>query len=670
MELLRPATFEGQQRTHREQEHTMQKISRYEIISAIGSGGMGVVYRARDTELGRTVAIKTLRLGELTTPQETRTLRERLLREAQAAGNLNHPNVVAIHDFGQEGDTAFIVMELVEGQTFQDLLSRASPPSRDLSLRILAEAASALDYAHSCGAIHRDVKPANIMIRSDGTVKIADFGIAKLTWAKTMTESGMVVGSPHYMAPEQLRGEPVSPKTDQFGLAGVAYALLTGRKPFDADTVASLFHKILHENPVPVHVLTPGINPEVDRVLQKAMAKNPAGRYANCTEFVNALKGAWLGAAAPATEAKHRRRNLLVAGVATVILALLVFGGISLYKRHQKRLEEAFWDSAKSRGEAAQFEAYLQKYPDGRFTTQARAAIKELNSRARVEPTKPESGSGGPISVIPTPAPTAPLEQPKKKSKPAPSGVCNPDALIATSAAASGAIKVNPIDEQPYVWIAPGTFQMGCSAGDDECENAEKPSHTVTITKGFWIGQTEVTVGAYRKFASATGRELTRVQRSLQETDYPMALTSWDDAAAYCRWAGGRLPTEAEWEYAGRGGTAGPRYGEPDLIAWYDSNGRYKTQRVRQLAPNPYGLYDMLGNAWERVADWYDEKYYAKADPCDPKGPPKGRTGVVRGGSCSSRADLLRISYRGMKDKEGEDISTDVGFRCVREAMP
>ena len=252
----------------------MQRLGRYEIVSEVGRGGMGVVYRALDSALGRTVAIKTIRLSEYATPQEVRTLRERLLRKARTAGTLAHPNIVAVYDLGQEGDTTYVVMEFIHGRTLEEVLAESSPPAtEEWLLQVLEDAARALDYAHAHWVFHRDVKPSNIMIQDDGRVKIADFGIAKVAWAKTMTETGMVMGSPYYMAPEQLKGEPVTGRTDQFALAGVAYTVLTGKKPFDADTVASLFNKILHQDPPPVQALNPTLSTDVEQVLRKVVSR-------------------------------------------------------------------------------------------------------------------------------------------------------------------------------------------------------------------------------------------------------------------------------------------------------------------------------------------------------------------------------------------------------------
>ncbi|MCX6637841.1 MAG: serine/threonine-protein kinase, partial [Acidobacteria bacterium] len=273
----------------------MSRVGRYEITDELGRGGMGVVYRAVDTTIGRTVAVKVVRLSESGTPVEGHNLRERLVREARAAGTLSHPNIVAVYDFGQEGDTAYIVMEFIHGRTLEAILAESVPhPPEEWSLAILGDVARGLDYAHAHGVFHRDVKPANIMVQEDGGVKIADFGIAKVAWttAMTLTTTGVVVGSPHYMAPEQLQGAPITGRTDQFALAGLAYTLLTGRKPFEAETLASLLSKILHQYPTPAQTLNPLLRAEVQDVLRKAMDKDPAQRFASCAEFVEGLKAA------------------------------------------------------------------------------------------------------------------------------------------------------------------------------------------------------------------------------------------------------------------------------------------------------------------------------------------------------------------------------------------
>ena len=219
----------------------------------------------------------------------------------------------------------------------------------------------------------------------------------------------------------------------------------------------------------------------------------------------------------------------------------------------------------------------------------------------------------------------------------------------------AGATKVNPKDGQTYVYIPPGTFQMGCSPGDEECSNNEKPVRQVTLTKGFWLGQTPVTVEAYRQFAKTTGKNGRN----------PVVEVTWPEAKAYCEWAGGRLPTEAEWEYAARGGTPGARYGELDEIAWYEGNSAGSLQEVGGKAPNAYGLYDMLGNVLEWVEDWYGP--YPKGPATDPKGPSSGEDRVLRGGSWALDSSVTRVSIRGISEPSLR--YENLGFRCALDHL-
>lgn len=232
----------------------------------------------------------------------------------------------------------------------------------------------------------------------------------------------------------------------------------------------------------------------------------------------------------------------------------------------------------------------------------------------------------------------------------------------------AGAVKENPKDGLKYVWIPPGSFMMGCSPGDGECGGDEKPAHRVTITKGFWLGQTEVTVGAYKRFANGTGRGMPPApdfNPSWSNEQMPIVFVSWEDADAYCRWAGGRLPSEAEWEYAARGGRTEARYGNLDEIAWYSQNSGGQTHQVAQKRPNGFGLSDVLGNVWEWVNDWYGDNYYTGSPERDPQGPGSGNSRVLRGGSWVDFPGYARVSDR---DWFGPDDRVEFnGFRCWRE---
>jgi formylglycine-generating enzyme required for sulfatase activity len=254
--------------------------------------------------------------------------------------------------------------------------------------------------------------------------------------------------------------------------------------------------------------------------------------------------------------------------------------------------------------------------------------------------------------------------------------------------------KVNPADGQLYVWIPPGTFMMGCSAGDSECKDDEKPAHKVTITMGFWMGQTPVTVGAWKKLGKGLPPEPKSLDHELnpgwRDERQPIVNVTWGEAEEFCEAAGMRLPTEAEWEYAARAGSTGARYGNLGDIAWYaDNSGRqridstaigktdhknYKqrlvdngngAKPVGKKQPNAFGLYDMLGNVWQRTADWYDATYYQASERQNPLGPPGGTYRTRRGGSWYNNPRLERASTRS-KQEPGNRVY-DSGLRCVGE---
>ncbi len=252
---------------------------------------MGVVYRAQDPAIGRTIAIKTIRLSELTDPTERERLRDRLFREAQSAGILSHPNIVTIYDILEEGGLAYIFMEFVNGPPLEALLSAERPPSGSALLSILRQTAGALDYAHSKGIVHRDIKPGNIMIHDATTAKITDFGVAKIL-SQQMTQAGMMMGTPSYMSPEQVEGAGVTGAADQFSLAVIAYEVLTGEKPFVAEQLATLLYRICREEPAPAQRLNPTLAGGVDAALRRALSKNPHNRYPSCGAFVDELQQA------------------------------------------------------------------------------------------------------------------------------------------------------------------------------------------------------------------------------------------------------------------------------------------------------------------------------------------------------------------------------------------
>ena len=258
---------------------------RYSILDTIGEGGMATVYRARDGFLQRTVAIKVLR------PQyaSDAEFRERFRREAQSAAALSHPNIVNVYDVGSEDGSNYIVMECVDGRTLNDIIVSEGRLSVDRTADYSAQILDALDHAHANGVIHRDKKPHNILITRDGRVKVTDFGIARAVSASALTETGRVIGTVNYTSPEQARGAPATAESDIYSLGVVMYEMLTGKLPFAGDTPVAVALKHVQEEPAPISLLSPGVPPEFERVVMRALAKKPEDRWRTARSFKNAI---------------------------------------------------------------------------------------------------------------------------------------------------------------------------------------------------------------------------------------------------------------------------------------------------------------------------------------------------------------------------------------------
>jgi hypothetical protein len=270
----------------------VQRIGKYEVIREIGRGSMGRVFLARHPIMDKTVAIKVVHAPDLSGVADIEHLRRRLFDEARRAGALSHPNIISIYDVDVIGELAFIVMEYIEGQTLEDGLVPGAPMKLADTVSIVGQIADALDVAHARGIIHRDIKPANIMLGAGNSVKVADFGIAKNLAETGLTKTGLVLGTPYYMAPEQILGRGVDGRTDQFALAVMAYRMFTGVRPFDGDTVTAIMYQIVNGEPKPMLACNSALTPAIADVVAKALSKDPAARYISCAEFARSLASA------------------------------------------------------------------------------------------------------------------------------------------------------------------------------------------------------------------------------------------------------------------------------------------------------------------------------------------------------------------------------------------
>ncbi|HKS26127.1 MAG TPA: protein kinase [Thermoanaerobaculia bacterium] len=262
------------------------------MVRELGKGAMGIVYLAKDPLIGRLVALKTIRAAAHADDDETKEFQQRFIREAQAAGILNHPSIVTVHDIGMDEPTgtSFIAMEYVEGSNLKEVLAQGRPLPFDQIGDIVSQVADALDFAHAKGIVHRDVKPANIILVDGNRAKITDFGIAKIATGGNLTTTGQFLGTPNYMAPEQIKGAPVDGRTDIFSLGICLYECLTRRKPFGGDSLTSISYKIVHEPFPPLHEINPQIPDGYEEVVAHCLAKDPVKRYQRGRELANALR--------------------------------------------------------------------------------------------------------------------------------------------------------------------------------------------------------------------------------------------------------------------------------------------------------------------------------------------------------------------------------------------
>ena len=310
-----------------------KQLGRYTILYELGQGAMGTVYRAHDPQIDREVALKTISLHMLG-GQDEEEFRQRFFREARAAGKLSHPGIVTIHDAGEDASTRtpYLVMEFIPGLTLESLGEGGALP-QEKALELTRQIAEALDYAHARGIVHRDIKPANILVDAEGRAKITDFGIAKLATSK-FTQTGMVLGTPAFMSPEQLTAQPVDGRSDIFSLGTIFYWLLTGKRPFGGDTLAALSYSVVHAAPPPLAEVTPGMPADIEYVVTRALAKEPAQRYATGKQFASDLEDVAHGRP-PRSRARFGRAGARAVAAAAPLAATIAMPAAVTEKRRR-----------------------------------------------------------------------------------------------------------------------------------------------------------------------------------------------------------------------------------------------------------------------------------------------------------------------------------------------
>jgi serine/threonine-protein kinase len=365
---------------------------------------MGVVYDGYDPTLSRQVAIKTIRQNHALGPDVTRDYSTRFMREAKAAARLNHPHIVQVYDFGVEGELAYLVMEFIQGRELRSFFDQDEAFGFDESVRIMRELLDALDFAHEAGVIHRDVKPANVMLDVQRRVKLADFGVARIQDSADHSQGGAMVGTPAYMSPEQVTGGRVDQRTDIFSAGIILYQLLTGVRPFKGAGAWTVAKMIVHDDPPLPSTIADTAPPVFDEIVNQALAKNPADRFSNARDFAAALRRGLedldrqndAQTALPATERREHSRSQSGAQTSDA--------------------ELAFWRSIQDSNDAAELELYLREFPSGTYAELVRHKIAKLRGTEHAATVTDEAVVEPPTIVA--------LPQPKRKRAPAAVIIC------------------------------------------------------------------------------------------------------------------------------------------------------------------------------------------------------------------------------------------------------
>jgi formylglycine-generating enzyme required for sulfatase activity/serine/threonine protein kinase len=645
---------------------SLGRIGHYEVLQVLGQGGFGIVFRAFDDVLQRVVAVKVL------TPQlaATSPARKRFLREARSSAQVRHEHVVQVYEVGEQ-PLPYIAMEFIPGETLQQRVDRVGPVEPAEVVRVGRQIAEGLAAAHATDLIHRDIKPGNILLEGGAQrVKITDFGLARAADDASISQSGIIAGTPMYMAPEQAQGEKLDQRADLFSLGSVLYQMAAGRPPFRASGTLAVLKRVAEDTPRPIREIIPETPQWLCDIIAKLHAKKPEDRFhsaravadllADCEarlEVGSKLKDfSRIPGGKPASSGKSKWFAAAVLLLPVLALAVMELAGMT----HLFQGQHGTSDTGKSRIDPQ---------------TRAGAEFKGWPADAPL------------LAITPFDAAQARAHQ-EAWAK-----------YLGVPVEFTNGIGMK------FVIIPPGKFTMGSSPAEitrslglipsggwqEGCISSEGPEHEVEITRPVYMGETEVTVGQFRLFAEdpkADVGDSRWANPGFEQTDlHPVVYVSWRNAVDFCNWLSEkeskqyRLPSEAEWEYSCRAGTKSPySFGENEeedmsKHAWVGSRwGKSNDtdpgpQPVKQLNSNPWQLRDMHGNVAEWCTDHYDPNYYRESPKQDPSGPTTGVHGrVIRSGAWNFEPVGCRSAFRNRNSLSFRD--SNVGFRVVLVVSP
>ena len=647
---------------------------RYRIESLLGKGGIGVVYQATHIHIDTKFAVKILN-PDLVANQSAI---ERFRREAKAAGRIHHPNAVQVTDFGVTAEKiVYLVMELVNGRSLRDLLCEKGTLDYRYAIGLIQQVCAAVEAAHESGIIHRDLKPDNIMIKEEGqaeVVKVLDFGIAKLKEQipssgarQTLTREGTIIGTPEYMSPEQCRGQKLDSRSDIYSIGVILYEILCGNPPFMADSPLEVVVKHLSAKTRPLCEMCPTVPEPIERVVMRALEKDPAQRPASAARLSDELQAAL----------KAVRSGYTTGFIDAPLAAELFPGADPAAGRGPALGEDQLSGDETSIDSAAE---PLPGHPEPIIPAPPRQRPTPADRRTVVTPSgagmRVVSDEGIPrVSFIKslTRWPRLVLAVAAVALLAAVGVGIYKELIPASTAPSASTPSPSPAvtEDENMIYIPGGKFMMG----RDDGEVDERPAHEVEV-KPFKIDKYEVTNRQYKKFIDATRYPAPATWKDRaylpDEATLPVTHVTWQDAAKYAAWAGKRLPSEEEWEYAARGGSKQYRY--PWGNEWRDGYANVNRQDRPKPAPvdsfeqdvSPFGVYGLAGNVSEWVND--SAKYYVSGrsiNACRGK-----ECKVFRGGNFSTDAKSSTTTYRWYDDlnQPTNDTLSTTGFRCAKDA--